>query len=113
LDAFLDSYRQRGYSGACSFGVWVMPPQPLSSLYLKENAQLNSAPDSLYNEPELAQIVLRVIATWSQIEVELTRLMSAFLKTDYLVVFSMLNAINTQPPRKRCRPRIIVSTKPS
>ena len=71
-----------------------MPPQPLSSKFPRGGAHVVFDPATLYTYPKLGNMVLYVIAQWAHIDIKLTEIMTNFLKSDYLVVFAMLQGLS-------------------
>lgn len=75
-----------------------MSPQPLSRV--KRVASLNISDNAVDHRPALTGMVMRVIATWSGIELEFFFLTASFLKADYDIVTRMLLEITGSEGRR-------------
>src|SRR5438094_985068 len=75
-----------------------MTPQPLSRV--KKVESLDITENAVEKRPALCGMVMRIIATWSQIELEFFQLTASFLKADFEIVTKMLLAITSTEARR-------------
>ncbi len=76
-----------------------MSPQPLNRVTRLKDG-INISDNAVDERPTLSGMVMRVIATWSAIELEFFFLTASFLKTDYDIVTRMLLEITSGDGRR-------------
>jgi len=67
-----------------------MCPQPLSKF---KNRNLNLSLDAIKERPELASKIMRVISTWSIIDIMYTELLCSFLESDLIITMALYNTV--------------------
>lgn len=76
-------------------------PQPLSSVIPSKNyGVVEFSPSSMHHRAELAAMIMEMVSIWSSIDLEVSRLMTKFLKADFEVVSEMLLALTSAEARK-------------
>ena len=73
-------------------------PQPLSKV--RPDATVVIGPGAIFRERSIGMQAMLIVQIWAQIDVDLTDLATRFLKADFLVVSSMLEAIASNEGRK-------------